>query len=222
MSYLEDFSSFSDNNCYILGPNSSYQPISSGSILGDRVISYTGVRPQNTAGSAGNGIGFSVPSLGRGGCGGGASYITSSYTRGAQGGGATGDGADWDEETVENGVSEENPNTLVAGSGGSTTVAGGSGGDNGGFDTAIPLFALGGTGKGGRTIATRAVPCGGGGGGGYGDGGTGAWGNHINGGGSSTDGGYGAGGGGGGGDYGISGGYPGSDGGQGIVVIRYH
>lgn len=160
----------------------------------------------SNSGRGGNGYSIGKPGAG----GGGGGYRT--YRVGSGGGGVNDSGRDVNVGTGGLGVSSSNPTTSNQ-----TSYHGGSGdvfgGGKGGINPAttllqIPLFALGGTGKGGDGFVDDVVHYGqGGGGGSYGDGG----------GASNPNGGYGAGGAGSTNQMHIQ-----YEGGQGIAVLYYH
>ena len=167
-----------------------------------------GISGENFTNSGRGGDGYNIGKPGAGGGGGG----FSTYKLGAGGGGVNDSGRDVNVGTGGLGVSSSTPTTSNQ-----TSYHGGSGdlfgGGLGGVNPSsillqIPLFALGGTGKGGDSFIDNTIHYGqGGGGGSYGDGG----------GASDPNGGYGAGGAGSTNQMQIQ-----YEGGQGIAVFYYH
>ena len=170
----------------------------------------------NSTNSSKGGNGFSIGKPGGGG--GGGSYTMNQ--KGAGGAGVNGGGSGIGLGTGGAGVSSSTPTTSnqQRWNGGSGTVFGGGlGGENPATTLLqIPLFALGGTGKGGDGYVDGVIRYGqGGGGGGYGNGGGG--GTEDGGSSAKQDGGYGAGGAGATNQMQIQ-----FKGGQGIAVLYYH
>lgn len=175
-----------------------------------------GVSGGNSAGSSKGGNGYSI---GKPGAGGGGGSFTMNQI-GAGGAGVNGGGSGIGLGTGGAGVSSSTPTTSnqQRWNGGSGTVFGGGlGGENPATTLLqIPLFALGGTGKGGDGYVDGVVRYGqGGGGGSYGNGGGG--GAEDGGSRSKQDGGYGAGGAGATNQMHMQ-----FTGGQGIAVLYYH
>ena len=230
MFYLADadIKTIDDNTYTIPSPNKSSQTYYSYMVFGNNI--QCGLNSTSRNGTQGPVISLSTnqTAVQPGSGGGGASAsLTTQSAAGAQGGGVLGDG----NSGIDNGVNENTPYTNGS-SGSGESGNSGSGGEGWKYGSdrrgKIPLFALGGTGRGGF-ISMIGFPdsnnsirwdIGGGGAGGYGDGGNGLCRGSSGqmAGSSSVDGGYGAGGGGG---LGMTS-YPAGDGGQGIVVLRYH